>query len=124
MLRCWIPTPIFLPRLFLSFISIGASQVALVVKNQPANEGDLREWVQSLGQEDPVKEGMATHSSTLVWRIPWTEEPGGLVHKRLNTHIFTEKISQLFLDGQVGEMKRRSGDFVIAITLSRRNNNL
>ena len=78
MLRCWIPTPIFLPRLFLSFISIGASQVALVVKNQPANEGDLREWVQSLGQEDPVKEGMATHSSTLVWRIPWREEPGRL----------------------------------------------
>ena len=49
-----------------------------MVKNQPANEGDLREWVQSLGQEDPVKEGMATHSSILAWRIPWTEEPVGL----------------------------------------------
>ena len=34
--------------------------------------------VQSLGQEDPLEKGMATHSSTLVWRIPWTEEPGGL----------------------------------------------
>ena len=34
--------------------------------------------VQSLGQEDPVEEGMATHSSTLAWRIPWTEETGGL----------------------------------------------
>ena len=34
--------------------------------------------VQSLGREDPSEEGMATHSSTLVWRIPWTEEPGGL----------------------------------------------
>ena len=34
--------------------------------------------VQSLGQEDPLEEGMATHSSTLAWRIPWTEEPGGL----------------------------------------------
>ena len=34
--------------------------------------------VQSLGQEDPGEEGMAIHSSTLAWRIPWTEEPGGL----------------------------------------------
>ena len=35
-------------------------------------------WVQSLGGEDPLEEGMATHSSILAWRIPWTEEPGGL----------------------------------------------
>ena len=35
-------------------------------------------WVQSLGQEDPLEEGMATHSSVLAYRIPWTEEPGGL----------------------------------------------
>ena len=35
-------------------------------------------WVLSLGQEDPLEEGMATHSSILAWRIPWTEEPGGL----------------------------------------------
>ena len=34
--------------------------------------------VQSLGREDPLEEGMATHSSILTWRIPWTEEPGGL----------------------------------------------
>ena len=35
-------------------------------------------WVRSLGREDPLKEGMATHSSILAWKIPWTEEPGGL----------------------------------------------
>ena len=35
-------------------------------------------WVLSLGWEDPLEEGMATHSSVLAWRIPWTEEPGGL----------------------------------------------
>ena len=35
-------------------------------------------WVQSLGQEDPMENGMATHSSTLAWRVPWTEEPGGV----------------------------------------------
>ena len=39
------------------------------------NEGD---WVRSLGWEGPLEEGMATHSSILAWRIPWTEEPGGL----------------------------------------------
>jgi len=45
------------------------------VKNLPAM---LETRVQSLGQEDPLEKGMATHSSILVWRIPWTEEPGGL----------------------------------------------
>ena len=35
-------------------------------------------WVQSLGQEDPLEEGIAAHSSILAWRIPWTGEPGGL----------------------------------------------
>ena len=35
-------------------------------------------WVQSLGEEDPLEEGMATDSSIPAWRIPWTEEPGGL----------------------------------------------
>ena len=39
-------------------------------------------WVQSLGWEDPLEEGMATHSSVLAWRIPWTEEPGGLYAPR------------------------------------------
>ena len=47
-----------------------------MLKNLPANARGIR--VQSLGQEDPLEEGMATHSSILAWRIPWTEEPGGL----------------------------------------------
>ena len=37
-------------------------------------------WVQSLAWEDPLEKGMATYSSVLAWRIPWTEEPGELVH--------------------------------------------
>ena len=49
--------------------------VAQSVKNLPAVQ---ETWVRSLGWEDPLEEGMATHSSTLAWRIPWTEEPGGL----------------------------------------------
>ena len=52
--------------------------VSQVVKNPPANARDLRDEVQSLGQEDPLEEGRATHSSILAWRIPWTEEPDGL----------------------------------------------
>ena len=40
-------------------------------------------WIRSLGQEDPLEKGMATHSGILAWRIPWTEEPGGLKSMRL-----------------------------------------
>ena len=39
---------------------------------------NVETWVQSLGQEDPLEKEMATHSSTLAWKIPWLEEPGGL----------------------------------------------
>ena len=56
----------------------GISQVMLVVKNLSANAGDIETQVQSLGWEDPLEEGMATHSGILAWRIPRTEEPGGL----------------------------------------------
>ena len=52
-----------------------ASLVVQTVKNPPAMQ---ETWVQSLGLEDPLEEGMATHSSILAWKIPWTEEPGGL----------------------------------------------
>ena len=46
-----------------------------MVKNLPAMQ---ETQVQSLGQEDPLEKGIATHSSILAWKIPWTEEPGGL----------------------------------------------
>ena len=52
-----------------------ASPVAQMVKNPPAMQ---KTWVRSLGWEDPLEEGMATHSSILAWRIPWTKDPGGL----------------------------------------------
>ena len=51
------------------------SLVAQMVKHLPAMQ---ETWVSSLGQEDPLEEGMATHSSTLAWRIPWMEESGRL----------------------------------------------
>ena len=52
-----------------------ASLVAQTVKNLPAVR---MTWIRSLGWEDPLEKGMATHSSILAWRIPWTEEPGRL----------------------------------------------
>ena len=62
--REWLPTPVF-----------WVSLVAQMVKNLPAM---WETWVQVLGQEDPLEEGIETHPSILAWRIPWTEEPGGL----------------------------------------------
>ena len=47
-------------------------------KNPPANIGDIRNVVHSLSQKDPLDEVMATHFNILAWRIPYTEEPGGL----------------------------------------------
>ena len=64
-----------LKELLFTYSLLGASLVVQTVKNLPA----MREtWVQSLGQEDPLEKGMATHSSIPAWIIPRTEEPGGL----------------------------------------------
>ena len=60
------------------YLFIWASQVALVVKNLPANAGDAADLGWSLGWEDSLEEGMAIHSHILAWKIPWTEELGGL----------------------------------------------
>ena len=66
----------FLPRskcLLISWLQF--SLVAQMVKHLPTT---WETWVRSLGQEDPLEKEMATHSSTLAWRIPWTEDPGRL----------------------------------------------
>ena len=62
---------VFMGRLMV----LRASLVVQTVKNLPAMQ---ETWDPSLGREDPLEEGMATHSIILTWRIPWTEEPGGL----------------------------------------------
>ena len=59
---------------------VGASLVAQTVKNLPAVQ---EIWVPSLVWEDHLEKGMATYSSILAWRIPWTEEPGGLQYMGL-----------------------------------------
>ena len=53
-----------------------------MVKNLPAMQKMQEMQFRTLGQEDSLKEGMGTHSSILAWRIPWTEEPGGLPFMR------------------------------------------
>ena len=72
-----------------------------MINNWLANAGDTRDWVPFLGQEDPLEEGRATHSSILAWRFPWTEEPGrvqvmGLQRVRHNcethTHTHTQSV--------------------------------
>ena len=63
---------------------------AQVVKNVPAMQ---ETWVWSLGQEDPLGKGMATHSSIIAWKIPWTEEPGGL--QSIGLHRVTHDWSSL-----------------------------
>ena len=57
-----------------------------MVKHPPATQ---ETWVQFLGQEVPLEKEMATHSSILVWRIPWTEEPGGLQFMGLQKYDMT-----------------------------------
>ena len=59
------------------FIVTWASLVAQTLKDPPAMQ---KTWLQSLCWEDPLEKGMATHSSILAWRIPWAEEPDGLVY--------------------------------------------
>ena len=67
LLHCWWECKLIQP--------LWASLVAQRVKCLPAMQ---ETWVRSLGQEDPLEKEMATHSSTLAWKIPWTEKPGRL----------------------------------------------
>ena len=74
-----------------------ASLVAQTVKNLPAMQETL---VRSLGLKDPLEKGIATHSSTLAWRVPWTEKPGVLQPmgwQRVKHGLLTEQQQQSYL---------------------------
>ena len=62
----------------LRFVSLKLGWASLVAQRLKCLPAMQETWVLSLGQEDPLEKEMATQSSILVWRIPWTEEPGGL----------------------------------------------
>ena len=73
--------------------ALQASQVMLVVKNPPANTGDLTDVGLIPGLEDPLEKSMATHSSSLAWRIPWAKSLGGYIpqgHTDLDTTEMTK----------------------------------
>ena len=73
-LKYWCLT--FLP--FMNNMNLPWVRASLVAQRERIHLPMQETWLWSLGREDPLKEGMATHSSILAWRIPWTEEPGGL----------------------------------------------
>ena len=89
-----------------SFMHRRASLVAKMVRNLPATQ---ETWVWSLGWEDPLVEGMATNSSILAWKVPWTEESDGSMesqrvrqdwvakHTYTHTHIHTHRNNQIML---------------------------
>ena len=68
----------WLHHLITMWVSNTVFPMAQQVKNSPAMQEAQETQIQFLGQEDPLEEGTATHSSVLAWRIPWTEEPGRL----------------------------------------------
>ena len=94
------------------FIDYWASLVAQMVKNLPARQ---ETWVQSLGWEDPLEKGMATHCSILAWRIPWTEEPGRLYS--LWGHKESDRTEQLtLLDYLVMLSRYHTGDALVEMS--------
>ena len=79
--------------------------MAETVKNLSAMQ---ETWVQSLGWEDLLEEGVATHSSILAWRIPWTEEPGGLQYIGLQSQTRLSDWTELTDLSRVGQHKALS----------------
>ena len=69
-------------------------------------------WVRSLGWEDPLEEGIATHSSILAWGVPWTEEPGGLQYMGLQELDTTERVTHHQHTGgpTANKLRSRTGD--------------
>ena len=92
--------------------------MAQAVNNVPA----MRETrVQSLGQEDPLEKGMATHSSILAWEIPWTKEPGGLRNESENTeqltryyHIWMAKIKKILTVLSIEDLKQPKPSYFLS----------
>ena len=83
---------------------------------------DIEMWVESLDQEDPLQEGMATHSGILAWRIPWTEEPGRLQSTGMQSQTRLSRLSMythtrelvLFLSWVIAPMCKRQATLSFA----------
>ena len=85
--------------------------MAQMVKSLPAMQ---ETHVRSLGQEDPLKKGMATHSRILAWRIPWIEEPGGLQSMGRKESDTTERLTHTRRNGtcwQIADLNKKKKEF-------------
>ena len=92
-----------------------------MVKNPPTDAGDTGDGVRSLGQEDPLEEEMATHSSILAWEVPWTEDSGGLHpwgHKESHTSEQTH-MQLYFSEGSLDEISQDLGSALDSMLKSR-----
>ena len=115
-------------RVWMGFFSLnnrytGAFWVAEMVKNLSAMQ---ETWVWSLGQEDPLEEGITTHSSILAWRIPWTEEPGRLaVHGVAKSWTRLSDWAQRYTEPSFWRLERRKDSCVwrcvLPLSLERQN---
>ena len=106
--------------IFQSCMIIWATLVAQTVKNLPVRQDTQ---LRSLGQEDPLEKGMATHSSNLAWRIPWTELPGGLQYmgsQRVGHHWATNTFTFIIIWlGWIGVwMWKKAGHYFKSISPS------
>ena len=106
-LKCFNFKFLKLERKLNPFILQRTSLVAQTVKRLPTMRDTQ---VRSLGQEDPLKKAMATHSGTLAWRIPWMEEPGGLqsVGSQRVRHYWATSLSQLLSQSDLLFLGRNS----------------
>ena len=88
-----------------------------MIKNPPALQEMQETRVRSLGREDPTEEGMATHSSILSWKIPWTEEPGGLrfMGSQKLRHYLVTKPPPPYVPNDVDDNVHRNIACIVAI---------
>ena len=86
--------------------------MALLVKNPPAMQ---ETQVPSLGGEDPMEKGMATHSSIIAWKIPWTEEPGGLQSIELQSVDMTEQLNHHTVNPESEHVQTKDILFIVVI---------
>ena len=86
--------------------------MALLVKNPPAMQ---ETQVPSLGGEDPMEKGMATHSSIIAWKIPWTEEPGGLQSIELHSVDMTEQLNHHTVNPESEHVQTKDILFIVVI---------
>ena len=88
-----------------------------MVKNQPAIQETQETCVRSLGQEDPLEKGMASHSSILAWRIPWTEKPGVLQSTGSQKSDTTEQLNNNNVYGGAGRISDTLFSFALKLKL-------